>query len=78
MNRILLWLRKIIALCLCIPALLLPSRLRVLYIDLLGWIVQLYYYTFKLLVGFILKQLEKAEPGPKSGVDEPDSRKNEN
>ena len=54
-------------------ALLLPSRLRVLYIDLLGWIVQLYYYTFKLVVGFILKELEKAEDGPKSGVDEPGS-----
>jgi len=57
---LILWIRKIIALSLCIAAALMPSRVRVLFVDLIGWIIQFFYLGFRTIFEFVIRELSKA------------------
>ncbi len=41
--------------------LILPWRLRCLYIELLGWITQFFYLSYIVLLKFIINELQKAQ-----------------
>ena len=61
--------RKIIATILLSIAVILPWRLRSLYIEALGWIVQFFYMSYFVILKFILKELQKAQmEGKKDGA----------
>jgi len=51
-------LRKILAFMVCLLGLLLPSRLRVLYSEALGWITQFVYLNYIVILKFIIKELD--------------------
>lgn len=41
--------------------LVLPWRLRCLYIELLGWVTQFFYFSYVIILKFIIKELQKAQ-----------------
>lgn len=53
--------RKILAIILCGLGLILPWKLRCIYIEILGWITQFIYLSYIVILKFILKELEKAK-----------------
>jgi hypothetical protein len=50
-----------IAFMICLLGVLLPWRLRVVFSEILGWMVQQIYYSYYGILNFILKELKKAE-----------------
>lgn len=58
--------RKIIALILLSVGLILPWRLRCLYIEGLGWITQFFYLSYVVLLKYILTEIRK---GPKAQIE---------
>ena len=58
---------RVIAFFVCLIAVLLPFRLRILFAEFVGWVVQLFYGTYYGIINFILKELKKAEEGGKHG-----------
>lgn len=56
--------RKIAAFFLLCIGLILPWRLRCLYIEMLGWITQFFYLSYVVLLKFILDELKKAQKAP--------------
>ena len=46
---------------LCLAGVLLPWRLRVIYSECMGWMVQFIYMNYIYTLKFILKELEKAK-----------------
>ncbi|HLD30233.1 MAG TPA: hypothetical protein VJC03_07810 [bacterium] len=57
------WLRRGTAFFLCLVAAVLPSRFRVIFIEIIGWIFQLLYLWFKSLTGFLIRQLQEEKGG---------------
>lgn len=53
--------RKILAIILCGFGLILPWKLRCIYIEILGWITQFIHLSYIVILKFILKELEKAK-----------------
>ncbi len=49
------------AFILCGIGLLLPWKLRCIYIEILGWITQFVYMTYIVILKFIISELEKAK-----------------
>lgn len=52
----------------CLICLILPWRLRVIFGEILGWFIQLFYYLYYGIFNFLLTELRKAEEernGPK-------------
>ena len=41
--------------------LVLPWRLRCLYIERLGWVTQFFYFSYVIILKFIIKELQKAQ-----------------
>ncbi|MAF77301.1 MAG: hypothetical protein CME60_04010 [Halobacteriovoraceae bacterium] len=58
---------RVIAFFVCLIAVLLPFRLRILFAEFVGWVVQLFYGTYYGIINFILKELKKAEEEGKHG-----------
>lgn len=56
---------KLIGFTICLFAILLPFRLRILFAEFLGWLTQLIYYTYYGIFNYILSELRKAEMGKK-------------
>ncbi|HAF95075.1 MAG: hypothetical protein A2X34_00650 [Elusimicrobia bacterium GWC2_51_8] len=54
-------LRRIMAFPLCLVGVLLPWRLRVIFSECVGWIIQFIYMNYIYTLRFILKELEKAK-----------------
>lgn len=54
-------LSRLIGFFLCLFALLLPWRLRVLFSEFLGWIIQGLYYTYYGIFNYVLTELRKSE-----------------
>ncbi len=52
---------RIIGFFVCLLAVLMPWRLRVIFSEIIGWLVQTFYFTFYGILNFILKELKKAE-----------------
>jgi hypothetical protein len=52
---------KAIGFFLCLFAVLLPWRLRILFAEFLGWLTQLIYYTYYGIFNYILRELRKAD-----------------
>ena len=52
---------KAIGFFLCLFAVLLPWRLRILFAEFLGWLTQLIYYTYYCIFNYILRELRKAD-----------------
>lgn len=55
------WIRKVMAFVLCGIGLILPWKLRCIYIEILGWITQFIHLTYIVILKFIIKELEKAK-----------------
>lgn len=53
--------RKIMAFILCGIGLILPWKLRCIYIEILGWITQFFYLSYIVILKFILQELQKAK-----------------
>jgi len=53
--------RKSIAFFLLCIGIILPWRLRCLYIELLGWITQFFYLSYITILKFIISELQKAQ-----------------
>lgn len=49
------------AIILCGLGLIMPWKLRCIYIEILGWITQFIYLSYIVILKFILKELEKAK-----------------
>ncbi len=49
------------AFVLCGIGLILPWKLRCIYIEILGWITQFIHLTYIVILKFIIKELEKAK-----------------
>ena len=58
---------RVIAFFVCLIAVLLPFRLRIVFAEFVGWVVQLFYETYYGIINFILKELKKAEEEGKHG-----------
>ncbi len=58
---LLIMIRKLIAFIICSIGVLLPWRLRCLYIEVLGWITQFFYFSYFFILKFIINELEKAK-----------------
>lgn len=52
---------KFIGLVICLFALILPWRLRVLFSEFLGWVTQFIYFTYFGILNFMLKELKVAK-----------------
>jgi hypothetical protein len=52
---------RIIGFFVCLLAVLMPWRLRVIFSEIMGWLVQSFYFTFYGILNYILKELKKAE-----------------
>lgn len=52
---------RIIGFLICIMAVLLPWRLRIIFGEIVGWFVQIFYYTYFGIFNFILLELKKAK-----------------
>ena len=53
--------RKILAFCICSIALILPWRLRCLFSEMIGWVVQFFYLTYIGILKYIVKELEQEQ-----------------
>ena len=53
--------RKIIAFILLSIGVLLPWKLRCLYVEFLGWSTQALYFTYVVILKFIINELQKAQ-----------------
>ena len=53
--------KKILAFFLLSIGILLPWRLRSLYIELLGWITQFFYLSYVVILRFMLEELQRAQ-----------------
>ncbi len=53
--------RKFFAFIYCGIGLLLPYKLRIIYVEGLGWITQFFYLTYVGILKFIISELEKAK-----------------
>lgn len=42
----------------CVPALLLPCKLRIIYAEIFGWIVQGFYFVYYWIMKTILNELK--------------------
>ena len=51
----------------CLAGALLPWRLRVIFSEALGWLVQFVYMNYIYIIKFILRELEKGSGGGKRG-----------
>lgn len=51
--------RKIIAFFICSIALICPYRLRIIYVEGLGWITQLFYLTYIGILKIIINEISK-------------------
>lgn len=58
---------RILGLLLCLVAVALPWRLRVLYSEALGWVAQAYHSIFSSLLRFMLRHLREGEAWDKQG-----------
>ena len=56
--------RRVLAFFICLAGVLMPWRLRVLYSEALGWLVQFVYLNYIYILKFILRELEKGKEGP--------------
>ncbi len=56
---------KAIGFTICLFAVLLPFRLRILFAEFLGWLTQLIYYTYYGIFNYILRELRKADAASK-------------
>ncbi len=54
-------LSRLIALVVCLIAVLLPFRLRIVFAEFVGWVVQFFYATYFGIINFILKELKSAQ-----------------
>lgn len=54
-------LSRIIAFFVCLIAVLLPYRLRIVFSEFVGWVVQFFYGTYFGIINFILKELKAVE-----------------
>lgn len=61
---------RFIGLSICLLALLMPWRLRVLFSELLGWITQFIYYTYYGILNFILAELKKNQDESEKSAEE--------
>lgn len=52
---------RVIGFIICIIALALPWRLRVILSEILGWITQFIYYTYFGILNYILSEIRKAK-----------------
>jgi hypothetical protein len=52
---------RVIGFIICSFAVLMPWRLRIIFSELLGWLVQSFYFTFYGILNYILNELKKAE-----------------
>ncbi|MFA5260515.1 MAG: hypothetical protein WC450_04740 [Candidatus Omnitrophota bacterium] len=52
--------RKILAFIFLSIGILLPWKLRCLYVEFLGWITQALYFTYVVILKFIINELQKA------------------
>lgn len=52
---------KFLGLIICLFALILPWRLRVLFSEFLGWVTQFIYFTYFGIFNYLLAELKKAE-----------------
>ena len=59
--------RRIMAFFICLAGALLPWRLRVIFSEALGWLVQFVYMNYIYIIKFILRELEKGSGGGKRG-----------
>jgi len=59
--------RRIMAFFICLAGALLPWRLRVIYSEALGWVVQFVYMNYIYIIKFILRELGKDSGGGKRG-----------
>jgi hypothetical protein len=60
-----------IAFMICLLGVLLPWRVRVVFSEILGWIVQHIYYSYYGILNFILKELKKAEDERRKKLQQP-------
>ncbi len=54
-------LSRVLAFFVCLIAVLLPYRLRIVFAEFVGWVVQFFYGTYFGIINFILKELKAAE-----------------
>lgn len=55
---------RLLGLIICLAAVLMPWRLRVVFSEALGWLTQVVYFTYYGIFNFILKELRAAEEKP--------------
>ena len=60
-------LRRIMAFAICLPGVLLPWRMRVLYCEALGWLVQFVYMNYIYILKLLLRELDRAKESPEAG-----------
>lgn len=53
--------KTIITYIVCFPALLMPCKLRILYAELLGWILQFLYYIYYSIMKIIFNEIKNVE-----------------
>jgi len=51
--------KRILAIIICSLGLILPCRLRIIYIEIVGWITQFVYLIYFSILKFIVKNLVK-------------------
>jgi hypothetical protein len=56
------FLRRLMAIPICLVGVLLPWRLRIVYAEALGWVTQFVYMNYIYILKLILRELEKAKP----------------
>ncbi len=54
-------LSRVFAFFVCLTAVLLPYRLRIIFAEFVGWVVQFFYGTYFGIINFILKELKAVE-----------------
>lgn len=52
---------RLIGFIICVLALFMPWRLRILFGEILGWITQFIYYTYFGILNYILAEIKKAK-----------------
>jgi hypothetical protein len=56
------FLRLVLGVFICVPALLLPYRLRIVYLLMVAWLVHLPFFIFGSFAKWMLKKLEVENP----------------
>jgi len=51
--------KRVFALIICLIGVILPWRLRIIFTELLGWIIQAVYFVFYSILKFIIVNFEK-------------------